>query len=142
LGRSSFGNRSYVLAFAQKPEPANYRLGHFNRLTHVWTRYLIQGFVWLQPDGYQVTRMETYALIGAGSVRSQTTDVRYWKVQFEGVPNSFWPPCEVTADVNVNGKIYRNRHEYSDYKLFDIQTDYNIALPVISSPESSGPARY
>ena len=139
LGRAGFGNGAYVIAFAQKPEPANYRASYIDPLTHAQTRYLVQGFVWLQPDGYQIMRMQTSAINAGGPVQHQATDVHYWKVQFEGVPHSFWLPYEVTVDLKVRGNLYRNQHRYSDYKLFDIQTDYNITPPEVSSPGSSEP---
>jgi hypothetical protein len=139
LGRAGFGNGAYVIAFAQKPEPANYRVSYLDPLTHTQTRYLVQGFVWLQPDGYQIMRMQTSAIISAGPVQSQATDAHYWKVQFEGVPNSFWLPYEVTVDLKVRGNLYCNQHGYSDYKLFDVQTDYSITPPEASFPRSSEP---
>lgn len=139
LGRAGFGNGAYVIAFAQKPEPANYRVSYLDPLNHTQTRYLVQGFVWLQPDDYQVMRMETSAIISAGPVQYQATDAHYWKVQFEGVPNSFWLPYEVTVDLKVRGNLYRNQHGYSDYKLFDVQTDYSFTPPEMSSPRSSEP---
>jgi hypothetical protein len=141
LGRAGFGNGAYVIAFAQKPEQANYRASYIDPLTHTQTRYLVQGFVWLQPDGNQIMRMQTSAITPAGPVQHQSTDVRYWKANFEGVPNSFWLPYEVTVDLKVRGNLYRNQHRYSDYKLFGVQTDYNITLPETSSPRSPEPGR-
>jgi hypothetical protein len=139
LGRAGFGNGAYVIAFAQKPEPVNYRASYIDPLTHIQTRYLIQGLVWLQPDDYQIMRMQTSAIGSAGPVQYQTTDVHYWKVQFEGVPNSFWLPYEVTVDLKVRGNLYRNQHRYSDYKLFGVQTDYHIIPPEKSTSGSRGP---
>jgi hypothetical protein len=139
LGRAGFGNGAYVMAFAQKPEQANYLVSYLDPLTHTQTRYLVQGFIWLQPDGYQIIRMLTRSIISAGAVQYQATDAHYWKIQFEGVPNSFWLPHEVTVDLKVRGNLYRNQHQYSDYKLFDIQTDYTIPPPETPSPKSSEP---
>lgn len=134
LGRAGFGNGAYVIAFAQKPEWANYRASYTDPLTHTQIHYLVQGFVWLQPDGYQIMRMQTSAINPARPVQYQVTDVHYWKVQFEGVPDSFWLPYEVIVDLKVRGNLYRNEHRYSDYKLFDVHTDYSITPPETSSP--------
>ena len=141
LGRAGFGNGAYVIAFAQMPERANYRASYLDPLTQTQTRYLIQGFVWLQPDGYQIMRMQTSAVNPTRPVRYQTTDVRYWKVDFDGVPNSFWLPYEVTVDLKVRDHLYRNQHRYSDYKLFDVQTDYNITPPEAPYSKSSAHGR-
>jgi hypothetical protein len=129
LGRAGFGKGAYVLAFAQKPEPANYRASYVDPLTRAQIRFLVQGFIWLQPDDYQIMRMQTSAINPARPVQYQTTDVHYWKVQFEGMPDSFWLPYEVTVDLKVRDNLYRNQHRYSDYRLFNVQTDYNIATP-------------
>jgi hypothetical protein len=141
LGRVGFGTGAYVIAFAQKPEPANFRASYIDPLTHTQTRYLVQGLIWLQPDYYQIMRMQTSAIVPAGPVQYQVTDVHYWKVQFEGATNSFWLPYEVTVDLKVRDDLYRNQHRYSDYKLFDVQTDYNITPPERSSPGTSEPER-
>jgi hypothetical protein len=141
LGRAGFGNGAYVLAFAQKPEPENYRASYIDPLTNIRTRYLIQGLVWLQPDDFQIMRIQAGAIASVGPVQYQTTDVRYWKVQFEGVPRSFWLPYEVTVDLRVRDNLYRNQHQYAEYKLFNVQTDYNITPPESPSRRSPEPER-
>jgi hypothetical protein len=141
LGRAGSGNGAYVIAFAQKPELANYRASYTDPLTHIQTRYLVQGFVWLQPDGYQIIRMQTSLIIPGGPVQYQATDVDYREVLFKGVPHSFWLPGEVIVNAKVKSSLYRNQHLYSDYKLFDVQSDYNIKLPGMSSSKPSEPAQ-
>jgi hypothetical protein len=141
LGRAGLGKGAYVIAFAQKPEQENYRASYIDPLTHIQTRYPIQGFIWLQPDGYQIMRMQTSAITSAGPVQYQATDVHYWKVQLKGMSDSFWLPYEVTVDLKVRGKLYRNQHRYSDYKLFDVQTDYSITPPETPSPKLIDPER-
>jgi hypothetical protein len=139
LGRAGFGNGAYVIAFAQKPEPENYRASYIDPLTNIRTRYPIQGFVWLQPDDFQIMRIHAGAIASMGPVQYQSTDVRYWKVQFEGVPKSFWLPYEVTVDLRVRDNLYHNQHQYSDYKLFNVQTDFSITPPETPSRRSPEP---
>jgi hypothetical protein len=141
LGRAGFGKGAYVIAFAQKPEPENYRANYIDPLTNMQIRYPIQGFVWLQPDDYQIMRIQAGSIASVGPVQYQTTDVRYWKVQFEGVPKSFWLPYEVTVDLRVRDNLYRNQHQYSDYKLFNVKTDYNITPPETPLRRSPEPRR-
>ncbi len=129
LGRSGSGDGAYVIAFAQKPEAADFLAGYTDLLTQISTPYLLQGFVWLNPDSYQIIRMETTMIAPTGPVQDQTTKVDYQEVQFQGVPQSFWLPDEVVVNLKVRGISCRNQHRYSDYKLFDVQSDYKITPP-------------
>ncbi len=139
LGRA--GNGAYVIAFTQKAEAADYLAGYTNPYTHSLTRYLNQGFVWLHPDSHQIMRMETSMIAPAGAVLEQANKVSYQEVQFEGVPHSFWLPDEVIVNLKAWGILYQNQHRYSDYKLFDVQSDYRITAPSTSNSVSPKPTR-
>jgi hypothetical protein len=141
LGRAGSGNGAYVIAFTQKPELADYLADYIDPLTHIQTHYLLQGFVWLQPDSYQIRRMQTSMIVPAGPLQNQATKVDYQEVAFEGVHHSFWLPSEATVNLKVGSNVYRNQHRYSDYKLFDVQSDYNITQPRMSNSGSSEPSR-
>ena len=86
-------------------------------------------------------RMETSMIAPAGPVQEQATKVDYQEVRFEGVPHSFWLPDEVIVNLKARGVLRRNQHRYSDYKLFDVQSDYMITPPRMSDFTSSKPAR-
>jgi hypothetical protein len=137
LGRSGSRNGAYLIAFAQKTETPDYLAAYTDLLTQISTPYLLQGFVWLHPDSYQITRMETSMIAPAGPVQGQATKVNYQELQFEGMPHSFWLPDEVSVNLKVRGVSCRNRHLYSDYKLFDVQSDYKITSPGMSTSTSS-----
>lgn len=130
LGRE---NRSglRVIAFAQKPEIPDYLLTACVNET-IQIQYLVQGFIWLHPDNYQIVRMETRMIGPAGPLERQSTKVDYREFHFEGVPQSFWLPAEVIVEMKVQGVVYHNWHRYSDYHLFDIQSDYKIVPPKVN----------
>ena len=141
LGRAGSGNGAYVIAFAQKTEAGDYLAGYTDLNTQIFTPYLLQGFVWLHPDSYQIIRMETRMIAPTVLVQHQATEVNYQEVHFEGVPHSFWLPDEVIVNLRAQGILRRNQHLYSDYKLFDVQSDYKIAPPKASDSASPKPAR-
>jgi hypothetical protein len=141
LGREASERGDYVITFAQKSEISDYLIVFFDSLYGLLTPYLLQGFVWLHPESYQVMRMETRMTAPAGQLQEQSTKVDYREVTFEGVPHPFWLPGEVTVNLKVRGVLYRNRHQYSDYRLFNVESDYKIALPKMSSPKSPKPGR-
>jgi len=39
------------------------------------------------------------------------------------VAQAFWLPQEVTVTVNWQGMVFRNRHRYSDFALFRVETE-------------------
>jgi hypothetical protein len=139
LGRDGSGNGAYVIAFTQKPELGDYLVYYTDPSTHIQTHYLLQGFVWLQPDSYQIRRIQTSMIVPAGPLQDQVTRVDYQEVQFDGVPHSIWLPGEAAVNVKVGSNLYRNKHWYSDYKLFDVQSYYTITPPGISNSGSSEP---
>ncbi len=94
-------------------------------------------FVWLHPDSYQIMRIETSMVAPAGFLQYQATNIDYREVQFEEVSHSFWLPDEVIVNMKAHGVLCRNHHRYSEYKLFDIQSDYTITLPKMSNSTRS-----
>jgi hypothetical protein len=141
LGRDENGNGAYVIAFTQKPGLGNYLVDYIDPSTHIQTHYLLQGFVWLQPDSYQIRRIQTSIIVPAGALRDLATRVDYQEFQFEGAPHSLWLPCAATVNLKVGSNIYRNKHQYSDYKLFDVQSNYAITKPGMVNSGSSEPAQ-
>ena len=130
-----------ALTLFQKPEVSDYLASYANASTVISTPYLVQGFVWLHPDSYQIMRMETSMVAPAGFLWHEATKIDYQEVQFEGGSHSFWLPAEVIVNMNAHGVLCRNQHRYSEYKLFDIQSDYKITLPKTSNSTPSKPAR-
>ncbi len=141
LGRDDSGNGSYVIAFTQKPGQGDYLVDYVDPSTHIQTHYLLQGFVWLQPDSYQIRRIQTSIIVPAGSLKDQVTRVDYQEFHFEGAPHSLWLPYEATVNLKVGSRIYRNKHQYSDYKVFDVQSNYAITKPGTADNGSSEPAQ-
>jgi hypothetical protein len=98
--------------------------------------------VWLHPDSSQIMRMHISMLSPGTILQQHTTDIDYSEIHFKGVAQSFWLPHRVTLSWELpGGEIYRNRHQYSDYRLFDVESDYKLAVPRISSSTSSEPNR-
>lgn len=124
LGRQRMdAHETHVVAFAQRPEVArllvacvNGELGGAMALT--------QGVAWLDTDTYQIIRMRTELLYPVASARLDrlTTEIRYIEVDFKDAALSFWLPRDVVVTVDWNGKLCRNRHSYSDFHLFGVES--------------------
>ncbi|MBI1983323.1 MAG: hypothetical protein HYS61_03900 [Acidobacteria bacterium] len=124
LGRQAIdGQRSWVVAFAQRPENALVleRFDAGGKSSPV----LIQGVAWIDPRSYQILRMRTDLLKSPPNTRlsTQTTVINYGVVRFKEVASTLWLPTEVTVTVEWKGRTFRNRHRYSNFRLFNVETE-------------------
>jgi hypothetical protein len=133
LGRQALeGQDLHVIAFAQKPETA--RTEERFSTDQGSALILIQGLAWIDPTNYQIVHIRTDLLAPQSKVRlqRQTTDIQYKQVSFKEVASAFWLPQEVKVTVDWRGRVYRNWHRYSDFKLFNVETKEErkpLALP-------------
>lgn len=141
LGLSS-KPKAYVIAFAQRPDAAREvaRVGVWDPdLAHQKILMLIQGIVWIDPDTYQIIRAHTELLrprIDIGLSRN-TTEIECAEEKFEGVSRSFWLPREALVTSVFRNYTYKNRHRYTDYRLFTVETQDKVNPPV--PPKPPGP---
>jgi tetratricopeptide (TPR) repeat protein len=138
LGRQSLdGKDLHVIAFAQNPQTP----GTTERFTtHEGSALiLVQGLTWIDPTNFQILRLRTDLLAPQSKLKlqRQTTEIHlkevsFKEVSFKEVATAFWLPQEVTVTVDWKGRVYRNWHRYSDYKLFNVETKEvrkSVSLP-------------
>jgi hypothetical protein len=136
LGREEKKPRAHVIAFAQKPESGDYLAQYSDNNSSTPIRFFVQGFVWLDPDSYQILRMRTSMLSPETqtALKETITDISYEKIQFAKRGQEFWLPREINVSwefpyTDRLNWIYRNQHLYSDYHLFTVDSDYKINQP-------------
>jgi hypothetical protein len=124
---------AHVIAFAQKPEVADYLAEYSDVGLSISTRFLVQGFIWLDPDTCQITRMRTGMMLPEKEtvLRDQVTEIYYMKVQFDDIHKEFWLPREVTVRWELPNLAFINRHRYSNYRLFSVESEYKISKPEV-----------
>jgi hypothetical protein len=69
-----------------------------------------------------------------------STDIQFQEVTFNGISAPLWLPKEVEINVNYRGRLLRNRHSYSDFELFNVESKEErkpVYVPPSSSSESS-----
>jgi tetratricopeptide (TPR) repeat protein len=123
LGRQTLdGKDLHVIAFAQKPEMAQ-RTERF-RSDDGSASLLIQGVAWIDPTGFQILRLRTDLLAPQPNIRlqTQTIEIHFRQVSFKEAASALWLPQQVSVTVNWRGRVYRNQHRYSDFKLFNVDT--------------------
>jgi len=131
--------KAYVVAFAQKPESAREvaRVGIWDPdLAHQKILMLIQGIVWIDPDTYQIIRAHTELLAPRNDIglSRNTTEIECAEEKFEAVSRSFWLPREALVTSVFRNYTYKNRHRYSDYRLFTVETQDKVNPPVQPKP--------
>jgi len=136
LGQNTSEPRAHVIAFAQKPEVGDYLAGISG--TNPWesASLLVQGIVWIDPRSFQIVRMRTELLIppSQSGLIEQSTDIHFSEVRFAAGRLPLVLPREVTVFWRFAGQSYRNRHRYSDYKVFTVESYDKISPPETKPP--------
>jgi hypothetical protein len=133
LGKQRAKPNAWVIAFAQKPEDGR-PAGRFeSELMMTTARIMYQGLAWIDPGTHQILRMRTDLLAPRDDVllARQTTEIWYQEVRFADVPQVFRLPREVLVTTDLNGQTYRNRHRYSDYVVFSVESRDKLEQPKI-----------
>ncbi|MBN1568742.1 MAG: tetratricopeptide repeat protein [Acidobacteria bacterium] len=144
LGRKTLdGRQIQIVAFAQRPETAK-----------MVTRFviddrsdlaLVHGLAFVDAETFRIRRLHTYLLNPLPMVQllKLATEIQYQEVAFDGHSVPLLLPREVEISVNWRGRYLHNRHTYSDFKLFNVESKEE-RKPVSAPPppsESAGPDR-
>jgi hypothetical protein len=137
LGREKLHQGSYVMAFAQRPAGA--RMMGSVTLNGIPVLILEQGLAWIDPESYQISRMRTDLLAPRSDVglHELTTSIAFDRVHFSEASQTLWLPREVVVTIKWEVSVFRNRHRYSGYRLFSVQSrdsEKKIIRPRESQP--------
>jgi hypothetical protein len=130
LGRQKIDGRdTFVVAFAQQPEKA--RLYGVFKMGETSMPTFSQGLAWVDSESYEIIRLRTDLLKPLPEVRldKETTEIDFGENHFKSNADGFWLPREVKVSVDWNGKSLRNKHGYSDFKLFNVGATEKIGRP-------------
>jgi hypothetical protein len=130
LGRQKINGRdTLVIAFVQRPGRA--RLNGLFKIGETSTPTFSQGLAWVDSESYEIIRMRSDLLKPLPEVRleKETTEIDFGENHFKSIAEGFWLPREVKVSVDWNGKSLLNKHEYSDFKLFNVGASQQIGKP-------------
>lgn len=128
------GLSTYVVAFAQKPGwGALAGTVRFNGTSYV---ILYQGIAWIDRRNFRIVRLRVDLLAPRPDVglEKQTTVVSFGEVRIARAASALWLPSEVTVTTKFRGKLFRNTHRYTDYRLFSVKSRIVTAPPESASP--------
>jgi Tfp pilus assembly protein PilF len=130
LGRQKVQSReAYLVAFAQDPKRAR-MYGSFKE-EGTSRRTFYQGVAWVDTQNHQILRLCTDLLapLPAVKLQSERTNIDFGEVRFARIPEQFWLPSVVTVDLDWAGQHLRNRHQYSDFVVFNVDALEKIGKP-------------
>jgi hypothetical protein len=136
LGRQQMdGHEAFVVAFAQQPALARLQ-GFFSVAGGTSAKTLSQGLAWIDSRTYQIIRLRTDLLFPVPRIHlaRQTTEVRYAEVHFKKHGISLWLPSQVEVTVEWKGKLRRNSHFYSEFRLFNVESSWKARSPKVEKP--------
>ena len=123
FGTQTLRNREcYVVGFAQNSERAR-RIEEF-RAQEVTASLLLQGLAWVDTQSFQILRVMTWLIAPRPDIdlSSQISTVDFYAVQPVGTERVLWLPRDVKVWALYRGVTVRNSHQYSDFKLFRVES--------------------
>ena len=123
LGRQMLGGQETdVVGFAQIPnEEARVTVASIeNKVAGI----LIQGLAWIDVSNHDILRIQTNLLARRHDVDLDqvTTVIDFGKVHLADTPTTLRLPTKIVVDTRVHSQNFRNIHEYSDFKLFRVES--------------------
>ena len=116
------GRETEVVGFAQIPEgdPAVSVFRNRNKTAGL----LVQGLAWIGAASQEMLRIQTDPLAPRPEVGLEVlaTEIDFSDIHLAETPATFRLPTRVSVDLWTPGERFRNIHEYSDFKLFRVET--------------------
>lgn len=112
------GHQTLVVAFAQKPGLIQLpTVIDYNLKTY---QIFMQGVAWVDANDFRIVRLRSDVLsVPPGlPLRQLTADIRFAQTSIVDVASPLWLPTQVVVTTNLNGSTQRERHRYSNYRLF------------------------
>jgi hypothetical protein len=112
----------HVVGFAQVPERVH-TVGLFT-VHGKNAALLVQGLAWIDAKTFQTLRVTTWLLAPRGDIglKSVISTVDFFPVQPSGTERTLWLPGDVTVVGTYQGVTFHNKHHYSNFKLFRVES--------------------
>lgn len=90
-----------------------------------------EGSAWVDPEGAVVTRIDAHWKDPAEEIglRALSSEVDYAPISFHGGAQTMWLPQKARIEVKTLHQEWRNTHQFSNYRLFSVETQNKIGAP-------------
>ncbi len=131
-----------MVAYAQIPGKAHL-VGNFQSGRTSMTTFT-QGLAWIDAISYRIVRLHTDLLRPLPELRlkREAMNIDFSEVHFKKSQMALWLPAQVEVMIDWNGKVLRNTHAYSDFKIFNVDSSEKIGAPkaAAASPKAGAQA--
>jgi hypothetical protein len=95
-----------------------------------------EGTAWIEPQTASVTRMEAHWKSPAEDLglQSLSSEVQYEPISFRGQNQPFWLPTMAIVDVRTRHQHWRNTHQFSKHRLFNVDADAAVGTAPVAPP--------
>jgi VWFA-related protein len=120
------GHSTWQLRFQQRTDRPTALTGL--EVDHQDFTIFLKGSAWIRTDNYQLVHLETDLLqpIPEAKLDLLHQSIDYGPVKFAGSNITLWLPQVAEIRADVSGKRLVERHTYSDFQLFAVDTEQKI----------------
>jgi hypothetical protein len=128
LGQWS-GHKAWQVRFEQRPDHPN-RIRYY-KIQGNYYPVALKGRAWIDSSNFQVLRLETDLVkpIKVIDLAYEHLSIEYGEVEFRSHNVQLWLPKTAELYWERHGHRYYRRHDFSDFKVFAVDTHQNQNLP-------------
>lgn len=95
-----------------------------------------EGTAWIEPQSASVTRLEARWKDPAEDLglQSLSSEVQYAPISFKGQTQPYWLPSMAKIEVQTRHQHWRNTHQFSRHRLFNVDAESAVGTPPVSPP--------
>ena len=131
LGEQKIGGQNtFVVAFAQTPGMQSHP-GEISLPQGGTIPMLCQGVAWINKSDFRILRLRTDLLAPQPQVglKQLTAMIQFASVRIARIEAQLWLPREVKLDVDANGQVLQDLHQYSQYRLYKAKAKIVTGAP-------------
>jgi hypothetical protein len=120
---------AWQLHFEQRPD----KLPRFQSIyaKGTWSDVKLKGRAWIASESFQIEHMDFDLLEAISKIRLMTEhmSIDYRAVDFPKRKTQLWLPQSVNFYIDIGGHRFLNRHQFTNFLLFAVETNQEIQLP-------------
>lgn len=129
------GEPAWQVRFEQRADRPN--LNYSFTVDRVGYSVNLRGRAWILANSYQVARLETDLEESIPKIRLRLDhqSVEYRPVESPANHLQLWLPSSTELYMDFLGRRFYRRHSFSDFKLFSVDTQYQLTAPKEAAAE-------
>jgi hypothetical protein len=123
------GRPAWQVRFEQRPDRPN-RIRYY-KIQGNYYPVALKGRAWIDAATYQMLRLETDLVqpVKGIELTNERLSIEYGEVQFHSHTMQLWLPKTAELYWERHGRQYYRRHDFSQFKVFAVDTNQNLQRP-------------